>query len=972
MDFLSAENQYRILADQCTRGLISYDQFINAVNQITVYDQSGRLWMIHPQSAKWCVYQGGQWLFQEPGKPSTPPQIPTAQIPPPVYHPPALKTRKKSPLLVILPVVLVVCLGLLFTGIFLAKKGVFSTFLQTIFAGSGSNVSQASGKFQVNPIDTIVVVPGDSQVVDSNQAQLFVPEGSLPEGVNAQFITNEPNNPLKKEIENSATLLTPFYQLQAEGENDGTATATLSIPASGEPLFLVELFDGKYMATSRMPYAGSRIEISVPLLSGKSDPGDESLVFNSTYAFALITPKGSASYQSFIQMASFSLAKDERDCTIYQQIASSGYGIEEPKKPVSFCRKNPDDTVRVMYNTTYTPNVTPALADQAVDLVQKIMSTYQAEGFTAANLVKNGYKVNVVIEPGSGDPVYSPSNGTVHIPQDSMGKDNLASELAHELAHWVQDAAYNMASSYWSNKLGISSTSKWWLETSAEYMVMLYEPKYIDQNLLSYGTTSLGADKRTPFQFAPNQWNDDLYLHAQLLKVFTCDNPSACPISPQQFVNAINNGTFPIESSAVEKISANLDDFARYLLGKSPQKANSMIYLLNSVKNGTGYGESVTPVDNKGDLNFKKTGYEPQMKQTSGGTGTELDIQAVIEKGGVYPLMLETPRNAELAGYPVEIEVSPGCPFYYTEEGGEIQYNDGTAKTVIGPLHSKTGLSGIRIVAVATDGAKTFTAKIRPYDISGDWIFVFDSIVSNNMVCDSSGNESNDNNDPTTPEEMAQLTSYINSYIPAIPGEYVKDAGANTYTWTLSPGGDLTFGGDTTVVVNGMALLDSKGITVQTFVSIPQPESRLPGNKAIPVAMASTCFFVFPLLFRKNKRVFLISIISAMLLISGCSAFFLMYGDLTTSTVVDKLLPASPENTVKVFGESASTQVNKLSPKYIASGITTADVNWTIGGGAVTIEGESSSTEICTGRIVYKVKGFLLNDGVITDFPGSE
>ncbi len=52
----------------------------------------------------------------------------------------------------------------------------------------------------------------------------------------------------------------------------------LSIPASGELLFLVELFDGKYMATSRMPYAGSRIEISV-LLSGKSDPGDESLVF---------------------------------------------------------------------------------------------------------------------------------------------------------------------------------------------------------------------------------------------------------------------------------------------------------------------------------------------------------------------------------------------------------------------------------------------------------------------------------------------------------------------------------------------------------------------------------------------------------------------------------------------------------------------------------------------------------------------
>ncbi len=72
------------------------------------------------------------------------------------------------------------------------------------------------------------------------------------------------------------------------------------------------------------------------------------------------------------------------------------------------------------------------------------------------------------------------------------------------------------------------------LETSAEYMVMLMS-RYIDQNLLGLAVfTSLGADKRTPFQFAPNQWNDDLYLHAQLLKAFTCDNPSACPISPQK------------------------------------------------------------------------------------------------------------------------------------------------------------------------------------------------------------------------------------------------------------------------------------------------------------------------------------------------------------------------------------------------------------------------------------------------------
>jgi hypothetical protein len=967
MDFQQAENQYRMLADQVNRGQIPYDQFVNAVNQITVYDQSGQLWMIHAQSGKWCTFTGGQWVFQEPAKPGAPPQIPSPQILSPVFLQPAQQPRKKSALIIILPVVIVLCLGLTITGIFLAKKGILSSILPNLPVGSGNNASQTTGNFQVNPINSVTVVPGESLVVDSNNAQLFIPEGSLPEGVGGQFILNEPNSMLKKEIEKLATLVTPFYQLQADGENDGTGNATLSIPTTGQPLFLVELFDGKYIAASRIPYSGSIAEISVPLLSGKSDPGDKSMSFNGTYAFALITPKSSSSYQPSIHMASFSSSNDERDCTIYQQIASSGYGIEEIKKPVSFCRKNANDTIRVMYNTTYTPNVTPDLADQAVDLVQKVMSSYQSEGFDAADLVKNGYKVNVVIEAGSGDPVYTPSNGSVYIPQDSMGKDNLASELAHELAHWIQDAAYNMTSSYWSDKLGISSASKWWLENSAEYMVMLYDPKYIDQNLISYGTTSLGNDKRVPFQLAPNQWNDDLYLHAQLLKVFTCDNPSACPISPKQFIEAINKGTFPIDATAVEKISANLDDFARYLLGKSPQKANSMIYLLNSVKNGTGYGESVTPVDNKGELNFKKTGYEPQMKPTSGDTGPELDIQAVIEQGGVYPLMLETSRNTDLAGYPVEIEVSPGTPFYYTEDGGEIQYNDGTAKAIIGPLHPKTGLSSIRIVAVATDGAKTFTARIHAIDISGDWIFGYDGIVTNNLVC-----ESTDKDDSMSPEEMASLTAYLNSYVPTVAGSYVRDTGTNTYTWTLSPGADLSFGSDTTAVVNGAALLDSKGITIQSFVSIPQAKSRLPGNKEFPAVMASALFLVIPLILRKNKRAFLISVIVAMLLISGCSGFFFMYGDSTTSTVVDKLLPATLENLTKLFGDGANAQIEEYSPRYIATGTTTADVNWTIGGGAATIEGESESSTTCTGTITYKVKGFLIDDGVITDFPNND
>ncbi len=141
-------------------------------------------------------------------------------------------------------------------------------------------------------------------------------------------------------------------------------------------------------------------------------------------------------------MASFSLAKDERDCTIQisAKLRQAVMGSRNRKNLSVFAEK-PDDTVRDVQHHLYSQNVTPALADQVIDLVQKIMSTYQVEGFTVLT-PENGYKVNVVIEPGSGDPVYSPSNGTVHIPQDSMGKDNLASELAHELGLYrVQDVA---------------------------------------------------------------------------------------------------------------------------------------------------------------------------------------------------------------------------------------------------------------------------------------------------------------------------------------------------------------------------------------------------------------------------------------------------------------------------------------------------------------------------------------------------
>ncbi len=984
MDFQTAENQYRYYADQCNQGKITYQQFQDAVNQITVYDASGQLWMLHAQSAKWCVFQGGQWVFMDPHSPSQPgtsqiPSIPPPAIPSAANIPPGMPPistyqspitqKKKSPLLLFLGIGAFLCIGLAITGYLLVKSGKFASLFGDLPIETSSNgtTGPSEGKLTYEPVDTISVNTGTSQMVDSNQAQLSIPEGSLPDGVSGQFVINEPNAALQKEIDGLATLLTPFYQLKVEGKNDGSGVATFTLPINGEPLFLVELFDGKYIAASKVEYNSNSASIPVPLLSGLTDTGNDSLSFAGTYAFAFITPRQAGLLLPETKFASQVNQAVQRDCTIRYQIASSGYGVEEIKNQVSFCRKNGDDTVRVMYNTSYTPKMTPEIADQVVNQVETIMDKYQAEGFTAAKLKANQSKVNVVVEAGSGDPVYIPSSATVYIPQDSIGSSELQYELAHELAHWIQDNAYNMTAAYWSNFIGVSSASTWWFEVSAENMVMLVAPEYLDKNLTFYGTTSLGDDKRTPFQLAPNQWNEDLYNHAQLLKVFTCENPGVCPISPSQFIKVINEGIFPIDDSAVAVISQNLDDYARYLLGVSPQKANSSIYLLNSVKTGNGYGESVTPLDNKGSLSFKKTGYEPQMKLVDGKTGKELEIQAVIEKSSVYPLMLETPINPSLAGFPVEIEVAAGTPFYYRIESGEIKYHNGSDKLILGPIHPKLGVIGIRIVAIAGDGAKTFTARIRPLDISGDWLFFAKDVKSNSVVCATSNGEEDD----TTPLELAQVNSLLTSYATTIFGVFSPDTGATSYTWSLSPGADLTGGGDVAAVVAGAALLDGTGITVQSSLTLPQSSSSSTPSKALPVALASggvlgLGFFLY------KKKFKLTTIIGLMLLgLTGCSAFFGMWGTWSASTKVDKIIPYDPATIGDFLGTEASSSDIGGIPRYVVKGSTTADMNFTITGGVVTIAGESEESTTCSGTMVYDVFGYLLDDGLITEFPGS-
>ena len=778
------------------------------------------------------------------------------------------------------------------------------------------------------------------------------------------MVISDPNPKLLKELEAIFQQKSHFYSLTAQDEADSVGSARFSLPSMGEPLFLLEIFDEKYVSLSPVDTSSGTASFSVPVRSGLTGEGNDSLDFNGTYSFSLVSPKATSQLPSDVVMVSYKKQTDARSCGVNRNTESQGY-MQKPSYVInSICRKNTSGTVRVMYYPSDTPKVTNAPVDQVVDLVEGIMSAYQNENFTAANLQSTGARVNVVIKKGSGDPCYSPSNGMVYIPEDSLGASALEYELAHELAHWVQDEEYNMTGAYWKNKIGVSSAETWWLETSAENMVMLYKPDYLDQNLTAYGPTN-PSDSKTPFQFAPNQWNDQLYIHAQLLKVFICENTAVCPINDARFKQAINQGTYPFDSAAVDLVSKNLAEYARYLLGKSPQQANSAIYIMGTVTSGKGYGDFAAPKMVKGLSSFERNGYEPQMKLVNGDIEKEILIEAAIEKGGVYPLMLGLPINPDNTGAPAIIEIEPGTPFYYRLGDGEVQFNPGTNKSNLGPVHSALGLNKVRIVAVATDGPKVFKAKIKSLSLQGDWVFVYESMINNGIVCKQQG----EGNSSIDKDGLAALTSYLTSFPATVIGLYTRDASGNSYTWIDDPATDHSSMTDDdskmAYSINGSSLIDNKGVLIESSFSMHPTEAHHP-QENLKVMFASSAALAVFLLYKRKK---LVVVAFCLVLVLSACAFGGIEGDFQTSTKLDQLIPAEGKTLAQLMGESSIAQIADSPPLYIAKGVTTATVDMTIiVGGGVLDEIETAETR-CTGTMTYRVSGFFFEDGVITKLP---
>ena len=381
---------------------------------------------------------------------------------------------------------------------------------------------------------------------------------------------------------------------------------------------------------------------------------------------------------------------------------------------INLCRQNPAGTVQVMLPTTKR-DLLPQV-DLMVDKIESVMIKYYDLGFTTA-LLSHSSPMLVRISTKVTSPSYYPLNGVLYIPVDTVSRIATLSptDLYHEMAHWIQAKKYSTRLAFYSGE------RTWWLETSAENMVMLLEPNYVGSNLSTYGTIS-NSDNSLAFQSEPYQWPGDLYVQAQLVKINLCES-SACPLSKASFAKAISEGTYPLMSgSAKSQISSNLKDYAFYLLGKPPASANSAIPLKGPVKTGDGYGEYVKiSRNNKVDIKFEINGYEPQMRSETKDGKEVLSIEAKIQKDGVYPLMV-LGGEGNTPGLPVEVVIDPGASFYYTLDDGALQYSDGGKELKLLPIHGKMGIKKVRLVAMGINGGEVFKARVQPLSLEGAWV----------------------------------------------------------------------------------------------------------------------------------------------------------------------------------------------------------------------------------------------------------
>jgi len=763
-----------------------------------------------------------------------------------------------------------------------------------------------------------------------------LPPGVLPTDAQAQLREYDVDPGWRTALETTYTIDSPFVSVTTSGLDDSVGKATLRLPAPSSTSQLVAIIDDVYLGIVAVSPQDGYLETAVSPTTTHTGNAEQvgSLVPGGTLYFVVLTPKTETTAP----------ARDK----LTKPLTQNGRSCAPSLTPADFyCRQNETGAVQVQYHTA--TGLSAAEGDLLADVMADAMAKYGKLGFTAAQLKTNA-PMRVIVKTGLTDPQYRARNGVIYLPPDiAKNMSGTANhDVLHEMAHWIQDEAYNMSWAYWSGG------KTWWLETAAENMVMLQDAAYIPINLSVYGAIST-ADNRLALQQSPYQWPNDFYIHAQLVKLNMCSDTAVCPLTEKSFVEAINKGAYPFDDAAAQaKLSGNLNAYARYLLGAAPDSANSTMPLSGPVSDGGQYGEYIDIYQSQNsEYTLRYNGYAPQMQKGSDALGETVEIAAIINKDGVYPLTISSGVESRNPGLPSALHVQAGAPFWYRLGSGEPQFHDGQSELIIQPIHSILGYPKVRIAALNQEtGDKLFRARLTQPDLQGVWFFATPKQISNNIVCeDASTKNGSANMDPEIIPRLVSLGSVL--------GDFRPDAAGAGLTWEINENRlppDFYKSG---ITFTGAVLPGPEDVKVQTsFVWEATDQSRVPPNGLSLVAVAMVSFIpgVWTLRSRRRPYFSFLGLGLAIVLLTGCVGLN-MWGHSSADMTFTQMEYVGGE-AVPVLN---SAEAPPGDPIWILRGTAVFDGQFST---EVTGEDTTSITS-CTGTATYEVVAYIFKDVVI-------
>ncbi len=662
-------------------------------------------------------------------------------------------------------------------------------------------------------VETLPVSAGGLAVQDSYGVSVEIPASVLPEGQSASLESASFSQGMQQELEKAYTVNTLAYSVTAV-DQDGTGQVNLSLPAPSADLRLAVLVNDKYTGVLDVEPQNGLLQLNLFLgapLQASSAPTETQYIASNRYF--VVTPKTGASIPSQGNNLRISFSMQAED--------QGGKSCITEFWLQSHCWRNQAGTVYVFWEN----NVPADLKDteylrieDMIKAVEEIMRAYHQDWHFNNAAISKSNPVYIIIDPSEPEPTYSQKTGNVYLNWGVVGSISSQENhcaLAHELMHWTEDSAYTM------NAAALSNSKAWWLEMAAENGSFMIDSACIDRNLETYGHAVTSSDL-LPLQSESLVWESKegaRYIQALQVYVSLCSGGANCAMSQDQFVAAINAGSYPFDDAGVlSTYQRSAKDMGLFMMGKPPAEANTSAHLPPSTNEGGAFPEYIWLKA----VPAPKIEVSDTTKQIQSTSSTEAAVNASIAQGGVYPLWVSngkgSPGNPR-EGYtslPVMLKIDAGTRFWYELDSGEAVFHDGGKELTLGPLSDKLGTGLVRLVAVAPDAAATFNAKVNPVDLSGDWVAQLSNPSVNIIDCPSSTDDDSENGFDTSEVDKIEMLSILSGY-----GTYAADP-------AVSDGSHLIWQG--TLPEGATAELDitikPEVIEVKYRIDIPRPDSE--------------------------------------------------------------------------------------------------------------------------------------------------